>query len=379
MAPTQQPRGGDDLGHVLVIGGNGFLGHHIVTQALTSPKWSARAVTSVDLRCDKNRVAGAAYRECDITDEPRLRALFEELRPDVVIHTASPVASGETKVARDLYKKVNVGGTAAVVAACQAAKVKALVYTSSASVISDNESDLRNADERWPVIRGALQREYYSETKAAAEELVIKANRQSPSNLVTTALRPAGIFGEGDAQTLAGFLRAYRTGKTNIQLGDNTNIFDFTYVGNVAHAHLLAARALLLTAGAATAPLDHERVDGEVFFITNDAPCYFWDFARAVWRAAGHDKGTEGVWTLSRGLGTTMGFASEVVFGILQKPPTFTRQRAVMSTMTRYYNITKAKTVLRYEPPWTLQDGVDRGVAWFLEQDKKAAAAVKAQ
>src|SRR5699024_7387760 len=101
-------------------------------------------------------------------------------------------------------------------------------------------------------------------------------------------------------------------------------------------------------------------------------PCYFWDFARAVWRAAGHDKGTEGVWTLSRGLGTTMGFASEVVFGILQKPPTFTRQRAVMSTMTRYYNITKAKTVLRYEPPWTLQDGVDRGVAWFLEQDKKA-------
>lgn len=183
MAPTQQPRGGDDLGHVLVIGGNGFLGHHIVTQALTSAKWSARAVTSVDLRCDKNRVAGAAYRECDITDEPRLRALFEELRPDVVIHTASPVASGETKVARDLYKKVNVGGTAAVVAACQAAKVKALVYTSSASVISDNESDLRNADERWPVIRGALQREYYSETKVRDAYLL-------PTCLILSAVFP---------------------------------------------------------------------------------------------------------------------------------------------------------------------------------------------
>src|SRR5699024_10744809 len=98
-------------------------------------------------------------------------------------HTASPVASGETKVARDLYKKVNVGGTAAVVAACQAAKVKALVYTSSASVISDNESDLRNADERWHVIRGALQREYYSETKVRDAYLL-------PTCLILSAVFP---------------------------------------------------------------------------------------------------------------------------------------------------------------------------------------------
>ncbi|PNY28360.1 Sterol-4-alpha-carboxylate 3-dehydrogenase, decarboxylating [Tolypocladium capitatum] len=373
MAST--PRG--DLGHVLVIGGNGFLGHHIVAQALTPGRWAARAVTSVDLRCDKNRNPRAAYRECDITDAARLRALFDELRPDVVVHTASPVASGESAVARDIYRRVNVDGTAAVVAACQASGVRALVYTSSASVVSDNRTDLRNADERWPVIRGAQQREYYSETKAAAEELVLNANRQAPSGLLTTAIRPAGIFGEGDVQVLAGMLRALRTNKTNVQLGDNLNLFDFTYVGNVAHAHLLAAHALLATAAASTPPLDHEKVDGEPFFVTNDEPCYFWDFARAVWRAAGHEDGTSGVWTLSRGLGVSMGFCSEVFFGIIGKPPTFTRQRAAMSTMTRYYNITKAKSVLRYEPLWTLQEGVTRGVGWFLEQEKNGAIKVQ--
>ncbi|KAK5987317.1 Sterol-4-alpha-carboxylate 3-dehydrogenase ERG26 [Cladobotryum mycophilum] len=285
-----------DLGRVVIIGGNGFLGHHIVNQALSS--WNTTSVTSIDLRCVRNVNKAAEYHECDITDKQRLAELFQKIRPDVVIHTASPAISGDFKVANELFRKVNVDGTQSVIEACQSAGVKALVYTSSASVISDNENNLFNADENWPTIRGAQQNEYYSETKAAAEELVLEANRQEPSKLLTTSIRPAGIFGEGDVQTLAGFLRAYHTGKSNIQVGDNDNIFDFTYVGNVAHSHLLAARLLLATAAAPTVPLDHERVDGEVFFITNDAPVYFWDFARAVWRAAGNKAGTEGVWTL---------------------------------------------------------------------------------
>ncbi|KAF4585367.1 C-3 sterol dehydrogenase/C-4 decarboxylase family protein [Ophiocordyceps camponoti-floridani] len=358
------------LGNLVVIGGNGFLGHHIVSQALT--RWTIQSVTSIDVGTSRNRQPRASYEECDITDGPRLTSLLRRLRPDAVIHTASPVASGEQgAAAKERYRAVNVEGTRAVVDACRDAGVKALVYTSSASVVSDNVSDLRNVDEDWPTVRGWRQREYYSETKAEAEEIVLAANRQPPSpTLLTTSLRPAGIFGEGDVQLLAGLLRVLRNGKTNIQLGDNTNIFDFTYVGNVAHAHLLAARALLVTASSSMAPLDHEKVDGEAFFVTNDAPCYFWDFARAVWRAAGLEAGKESVWVLPRSLGVSLGFLSEAFSSLVGRPPTFTRQRAIISTMTRYYNITKAKTVLRYEPIWSLPEGVARGVAWFLEQDK---------
>lgn len=82
---------------------------------------------------------------------------------------------------------------------------------------------------------------------------------------------------------------------------------------------------------------------------------------------------------MSRGLGIAMGAASEVFFSIIGKPPTFTRQRATMATMTRYYNISKAKRVLRYTPLWTLQEGVDRGVGWFVEEEKKKAGVIKAQ
>lgn len=156
------PKTRGDLGKVLVIGGNGFLGHHIVNQLLDS--WTCSAVSSIDLRCEKNRRSEATYHECDITDSEKLASIFQKLKPDIVIHTASPVAS-DNVVAKELFRKVNVDGTQSVIEACQASGVKALVYTSSASVISDGQNDLYNADERWPVMRGAQQNEYYSETK----------------------------------------------------------------------------------------------------------------------------------------------------------------------------------------------------------------------
>lgn len=169
---------------------------------------------------------------------------------------------------------------------------------------------------------------------------------------------------------LFNLIRIYQQGRTGVQIGDNNNLFDFTYAENVAHAHLLAARALLQTAAATTAPLDHERVDGEAFFVTNDSPVYFWDFCRAVWAAAGSDKGTGHVWTLPSGLGLVLGLLSEVFFAVIRKPPTFNRQRIIYSSMTRYYDISKAKKRLGYRPLVSLEDGIKKSVRWFMEQEK---------
>ncbi|KAI3537626.1 3-beta hydroxysteroid dehydrogenase/isomerase [Colletotrichum filicis] len=372
--PTTPP----NLGKVLVVGGNGFLGHHVVNQLLAGDRWAVASVDVVDLRCANNRNHKANYHEADITDVDKIKSLFENVKPDVVVHTASPAPQGDSAIAKDLFRKVNVDGTASIIAACQAASVKALVYTSSASIISDNATDLINADERWPVIRGELQTEYYSETKAAAEELVLEANRQDPYPLLTSAIRPAGIFGEGDTMVTHQMVKIYREGKTGVQLGDNDNLFDFTYVGNVAHAHLLAARLLLATAASSITPLDHEKVDGEAFLVTNDSPIYFWDFARAIWRAAGSDKGTDHAWKISREFGIALGFCSEIFFAIIGKPPIFNRQRCIYSCMTRYYNISKAKRLLGYRPIVGLDDGIKRGVQWFLDQEKAGKVSVKA-
>ncbi|ETS86749.1 hypothetical protein PFICI_00577 [Pestalotiopsis fici W106-1] len=372
---TQKP----SLGRVLVVGGCGFLGHHMVNVALRD--WTTSAVSVVDVRCQRNRRPesdGVEYVEADITDADNLAKVFGRLKPDVVIHTASPPAQASGAVSDELFRKVNVEGTRAVVAASQQSGVKALVFTSSASIISDNRSDLINANENWPVIRGKNQSEYYSETKAEAESIVLAANRaEAYPNLLTASIRPSGIFGEGDVQAVYHIVNIYEQGRTGVQVGPNTNMFDFTYVENVAHGHLLAARALLLTAQSKTVPLDHERVDGEAFFITNGEPVYFWDFTRAIWRAAGSDKGTSHVWEMSRELGLVLGFLSEVAFGIMRKPPTFNRQRIIYSCMTRYYDISKAQRRLGYKPLVSLSEGVKRAVQWTLDQKQAKAAAAK--
>jgi sterol-4alpha-carboxylate 3-dehydrogenase (decarboxylating) len=170
-------------------------------------------------------------------------------------------------------------------------------------------------------------------------------------------------------------IKALEEGKTGVQIGENNNLFDFTYVENVAHAHLLAARALLVTATNPTlVRLDHERVDGEAFFITNGQPVPFWDFTRAIWRAAGSNKGVSHVWQLPRDLGLLIGGMFEVISFFTGKPPTINRGRIVYSTMTRYYDISKARRRLGYEPIVGLQEGVTRAVNWTLEQKKNIEA-----
>ena len=152
------------LGNVLITGGCGFLGHHLVN--LLCDSYSCQ-ISVLDLRTNVNRRPdsdGVQYFDCDITNEETLLKIFEQVKPEVVIHTASPHGN-DSKASHPLFYKVNVGGTKSIIEACRKTNVKALVYTSSASVISDNVSDLINADERWPVLRGKSQKDYYSETK----------------------------------------------------------------------------------------------------------------------------------------------------------------------------------------------------------------------
>lgn len=151
-----------ELGNVLVIGGCGFLGHHIVNLLLES---YTTKISVLDVRTTRNRRPdsdGVTYVDGDITSLDSLIPIFQKLKPAVVIHTASPTLVGGN---RELFKKVNVDGTQCVIEACKKTGVKALVYTSSASVVSDNATDLVNADERWPVIPPKAQTEYYSQTK----------------------------------------------------------------------------------------------------------------------------------------------------------------------------------------------------------------------
>ncbi|KAJ5625374.1 hypothetical protein N7510_001683 [Penicillium lagena] len=399
-----------ELGNVMVVGGCGFLGWHIVDHllnfpsetdpsvALPKPQGDARfdyptlasrypeykaKVSVVDLRTNNNRLPGAEYYEGDITSAESMLKVFRAVQPDLVIHTASP---SPIEASNELLRKVNVDGTRTLLEVAGGergdwgGKCKAFVYTSSSSVVHDTESNLVNVDESWPLMRGKLQKEYYSETKADAEELVLKYNRKSPSGMVTAAIRPAGIFGEKDT-TLTHKMVEHGTQASStvlkMQLGENNNLFDFTYVGNIAYAHMLAGSRLLATFARYEAgqggPLDHERVDGEAFNITNDSPVYFWDMGRAIWALVGRVVEPDQVWALPEGLLGTIGGIAETVLGIFGKTPRLTRRQVRYSCMTRYFSIEKAKYRLAYLPVVTVDEGVARAVGYVIEGRQTAA------
>ena len=358
-----------EFGPVLVVGGCGFLGHHIVSRLRES---AALEIWVLDLDTKHNRFPHISYCDGDITYHSSVQAILQKIRPRTIIHTASPnVLTEHPNLAtrKALYENVNILGTQNLIeCAGKSGSVKAFVYTSSASVVHDSINDLFEADESLPVLQTPQQTEIYSHTKGVAEKIVLAAN-QWYGAMLTTAIRPTSMFGEDDRGWLPNLLDIYKSGKTNIQLGNNSAEIDLLYVGNSADAHILAAETLYKMR--ADTPYS-ERVDGEAFFVTNDEPYRFWDFARAVWRAAGDQSDPERVWVIPNTIGLIMATIVEWIFWLVflgTKEPKLTRRRIKHTCMNRTFRIDKAKSRLGYVPKVSMKEGITKGVKWFQEAE----------
>ena len=94
------------LTSILVVGGCGFLGHHIVSRLLQS---HVRAQVSVlDLRTDRNQLPSVQYYNGDISNKTQVMSILEQIQPEAIIHTASPTALANNI---SVYEKISIGGT----------------------------------------------------------------------------------------------------------------------------------------------------------------------------------------------------------------------------------------------------------------------------
>ncbi|CEP61781.1 sterol-4-alpha-carboxylate 3-dehydrogenase (decarboxylating) LALA0_S04e00496g [Lachancea lanzarotensis] len=341
---------------VLLVGGSGFLGLHLVEKFYNlSPR---PEIHVFDVRPLPEKLSKAftfdpkkiKVHVGDLTSESDISEALRSSHADIVVHSASPMHG----CSQEIYDKVNVEGTKNLLSVSKHMGVKAFVYTSSAGVIF-NGQDIHNADESWPIPEVPM--DGYNETKATAEAMVLRANSANES-FFTLALRPAGIFGPGDRQLVPGLRNVAKMGQSKFQIGDNNNLFDWTYVGNVADAHVLAAEKLLDTSACPT-------VAAQSFFITNDAPTYFWALARTVWRADGHVDSYNIV--LPRPLAIAVGYLSEYFSKFTGKEPGLTPFRVKIVCAYRYHNISKAKSLLGYIPNVDIEDGIAKTLSWMDE------------
>ncbi|NRB38644.1 MAG: NAD-dependent epimerase/dehydratase family protein [Pseudomonadales bacterium] len=205
----------------------------------------------------------------DIRDAQSLTGFLEGI--DVVIHAASIIDWGN--LPPQLLHEVNVQGTENIIKACTENHVGNLIYTSTMDVTYDGRPVV-DADESQPYPRA--YHDAYCETKALAEQLVIKANSD---RLNTSVLRPCGIYGPADPYHIAESLKAVKSGALKVRVGNGSALFQHVYVGNVAHAHILLLKAMTE---------NNTEVNGQIYLVADDPAENFFDFLEPIMRELGY-------------------------------------------------------------------------------------------
>lgn len=133
-----------------VIGGEGFLGAALVSELLERHPASNVASFGLTQRRFDTPSGGDPYRffRTDITSYDSILSALRDSAATTVFHTASPHAKSTPEV----WRKVNIEGTDAVVRACREAGVRKLVFTSSMTVVYEPGTPYKNVDERLPII-----------------------------------------------------------------------------------------------------------------------------------------------------------------------------------------------------------------------------------
>lgn len=249
------------------------------------------------------------------------------------------------------YDDSNVVGTRNVLQACQHCGVGQLIYTSSPSVTFDGKDSL-GVDESKPYPEYFLN--FYSETKARAEQMVLQAN--GVSGLATVSLRPHLIWGPGDPHLLPRLVAAADAGRLR-QVGKGTNLVDITYVDNAAQAHLLASQRLALDSPLA----------GKAYFISDGAPVRLWTWINQILEGLGRPpvRGQVGV-EQARLAGGLL----EWLYRTLRLPgePPMTRFTACQLGTSHYYDIGASQRDFDYRPGVSFEEGMDRLFSHFREK-----------
>jgi len=335
---------------ILLTGGSGFLGTAILHELLdVKSAHPLQEVRVLDLEALKEPLdERITFIKGDLRDKSLLQEACKGV--DVVIHSAAIVDWG-TKSEKEVMA-VNYEGTLNVIEACRSNQVKGLVSTSSLDVLFDGRN-LINVNEETPY--PDKHSTSYCESKYLAELKVIEANDKE---LKTCSLRPADIYGEGDPYHIGSLINMAKGG-FYVRLGNGKSMCQHVYVGNVAHAHVLAAAALLKGNG---------NIAGQAYFITDGPPSNFFSFFDRFVEGAGYRIWPKNLW-LPRWFAYGLGCLSEAGAFLLRPLKKYSPKMsrfAVTYTCTTYtFNADKAKNDFGFIPKYNRQEAFERSMADF--------------
>jgi nucleoside-diphosphate-sugar epimerase len=322
---------------VLITGGNGFVGRHLVT-ALRERGDEPRVLALPGENTSWLETRGVPVDRGDVRS---IASLEQAIRgTDGVIHLAAMM---DVWRAIEDYRAVNVVGTANVCRAAMGARVQRVVHMSSSSVYGNAARG--PIDETFPL---APLPDPYPVTKAEGDRLVQQL--AAADGLPAVILRPDQIFGPGDRLHFARMADRVRSGRS-IVVGSGRNFVPFVYVSDVVQALLLA--------------LDHPARIGQAYNISTDRPLTQQGFLDAIARELAVPP--PHVHVPYRALYAAGWLAERTahLVGRTNRPPITRLGVSFLGSHVRIA-VDKARRELGYTPQVPLKEAVQRTVDWYL-------------
>ncbi|HLL76270.1 MAG TPA: SDR family oxidoreductase [Pyrinomonadaceae bacterium] len=309
-------------GIVLVTGGAGFVGSHIAA-ALAGRGARVRVLDDLSTGHAENLEAiggGVDFVRGSVADPAALRRALEGV--ELVFHEAAiPSVPRSVDNPRETHDAC-VEGTFALLLAARDAGVRRVVYAASSSAYGDQPElpkvETMAPDPLSPYAVAKLVGEYYCQVFARAYKLE------------TVSLRYFNVFGPRQdpssqySGVISRFISALASGQTPVIYGDGGQTRDFTYVSNAVEANLLAAES-------------------------KDA------VGRTINVAAGRQ--------------TSLNELLSIIKKVIGREEVQAEYRDARVGDVRHSlaDITRARTLLGYEPRVTLEEGLQKTLDWWKQ------------
>jgi nucleoside-diphosphate-sugar epimerase len=328
---------------VLVTGGTGFVGTHLVRRLLGR----GYRVVSLDLKPGlfdaELDSLGAQLITGSVTDLDAVKAAVAGC--EVVYHLASPF--GDILQPDSAYWDVEVEGTRNVLHASERHGVRRVVHCSTQGV--HGSLTQTPGDENSPL----MPRDYYCYSKVEGERVCQEFVQRG---LDVVIVRPTSVYGPGD---IRGWLKLYRMVSRGwfLMIGDGETLNHPVYVDNLIDVFLLAA--------------ENPQVRGRVYLAGDEKAVTLNELVRSVGDAVGADVRIIRIpwYGLARAGAAVVEIAARTV-GV--KPPVFRRRLSWYET-NRAFRIDRAREELGYRPRVSLKEGLARTAGWYRSAGYLAA------
>lgn len=244
-----------NMHRVLVTGGAGYIGSHIV-QCLLQQGYQPVVYDSL-IRSQRPRSLGEHFVQADVHDTALLTATLRKYAITAVIHCAGLIAAGESVQHPLLYYHHNVGGTLSLLQAMHSAGVQRCIVSSTAAVYGAPQHPLLTEEHPLQPVSPYGQSKLWMEQMVQAYASAHSLRWISLRYFNAAGADPAGHLGEQHTpethliplllQVARGQHPAVSIFGTDYATPDGTCIRDYIHVTDLAEAHVLALQALETT------------------------------------------------------------------------------------------------------------------------------------